>query len=208
MILSPMLLRVVAIIVSAVFFLAIWFTTGSFDATFLRFFSVAVLVCTVLLFVWDRVLWKLRLAQSIPSVARDIGGTWEALLESLWINPDTGVPLEPKVVYVVVRQTSSQATVTLISNESKSKSSIARLVKEDGSWTLHYLYTNEPMMDFRQKSPIHHGSGVLAVVGTPAKRVAGSYWTDRNSRGKLTLTRRSKKLAEDFDECVAIFSAY
>jgi hypothetical protein len=101
---------------------------------------------------------------------------------------------------MVIRQTSSTASVTLISDESKSKSSLARVVKEDGSWLLHYVYTNEPRLEVRGRSPIHHGSAVLSVTGAPAKRLEGGYWTDRDSKGQLKLTKRSKKLAEDFEE--------
>ncbi|WP_374953338.1 hypothetical protein [Rathayibacter sp. AY1A3] len=203
---NGILLRVIIIIVSAVFVAAVWFTTGRFEPTFLQFFSIAVLACSVLLFVWDRWAWKLRLAQAIPGVTRNIDGTWEATLESLWIDALTGESPDPKTVYVVIRQTSTSATVALISNESKSKSSIARVVREDGSWLLHYLYTNEPQMGLREKSPIHHGSGVLAIVGSPAKRIIGSYWTDRNSKGKLSLTRRKTTHAEDFEQGVELFS--
>ncbi|MBO0983655.1 hypothetical protein [Rathayibacter sp. SD072] len=207
MMVNGILLRVIIIIVSTVFVAAVWVTTGKFEPSFLQFFSIAVLVCSVLLFVWDRWAWKLKLAQAIPGVSRNIDGTWEATLESLWIDPMTGESPDPKTVYVVIKQTSTSATVALISNESKSKSSIARLVREDGSWLLHYLYTNEPDMGLRERSPIHHGSGVLAVVGSPAKRIVGSYWTDRDSKGKLSLQRRKATHAEDFEEGVELFSA-
>lgn len=203
---SGVLLRVIAVIISAVFVVAVWVSTGSMEASFLRFFSIAVLVCSALLFVWDRWIWKLRIVQSIPGVTRDVSGTWEATLESLWIDPTTRTSPEPKVVYIVIRQTSSSASVALISNESKSKSSLARVVQEDGTWLLHYLYTNEPLVQLRHRSPIHHGSGVLSIVGSPAKRIAGSYWTDRDSKGRLTLNRRSRKHAEDYEEGIEFFS--
>jgi len=203
---NGILLRVIAVIISAVFVVAVWITTGKFEPSFLQFFSIAVLVCTVLLFVWDRWAWKLPPFQKIPAVTRDISGTWETTLESLWIDPETGKSPDPKIVYLVIRQTSSNATVTLISNESTSKSSLARLVQEDGSWLLHYLYTNEPRVDLRKRSPIHHGSGVLSIVGNPVKRITGSYWTDRDSKGKLSLLRRTTKHAEDFEEGIELFS--
>lgn len=202
---SKVLLNVIAVIISAVFVVGTWIATGSPDLGFLRFLSTAVLVCSVLLFLWDQWAWKLRPFQLLPGVSRDISGTWETTLESLWVDPTTLTPPSAKTVYIVIRQTSSNVTITLISDESKSKSSLARVIKEDGSWLLHYVYTNEPQVDFRAHSPIHHGSGVLAIVGNPAKRITGSYWTDRDSKGKLSLLRRSKRLAEDSDEGVEIF---
>lgn len=194
------LIRVIVVVVTVIFVIGSWVTTGSPETSFIRFFSIAVLICTVLLFVWDKWIWKWKLVQWIPGVSRNLSGTWAATLESLWIDPSTGTSSPAKTVYVVVRQTSSTASVTLISDESTSKSSVARVVEEDGSWVLYYLYTNKPRLGVRGRSAIHHGSAVLYATGSPAKRLEGSYWSDRDSKGQLKLTKRSKKLAEDFEE--------
>ncbi len=197
---SGILIRAIVVIVSIVFVAGSWITTGAPNTSLLSFFSIAVLVCTILLLAWDRWIWKWTISQAIPGVSRDLSGTWQAQLKSFWIDPTTGKSPAPKTVYMVIRQTSSTASVTLISDESKSKSSLARVVKEDGSWLLHYVYTNEPRLEVRGHSPIHHGSAVLSVTGSPAKRLEGGYWTDRDSKGQLKLTKRSKKMAEDYEE--------
>jgi hypothetical protein len=202
---KPILLRTIVIAVLLVFMVGSWITTGAPNTSLLSFFSAAVFVCTLVLFAWDRWLWKLRLIQATTGVTRDLSGTWEATLESLWIDPATGTKPEPKTVYVVIRQTSSRATVTLISDESKSKSSIARVIKEDDSWLLHYVYSNEPRLELRARSPIHHGSGVLSAVGNPVERISGGYWTDRDSKGSLRLKRRSRHLIEDFEGGQSLF---
>ncbi|WP_146362261.1 hypothetical protein [Arthrobacter yangruifuii] len=194
------LIRVIAVIISAVFVIGSWVTTGSPETSFLRFFSIAVLTCTILLFVWDKWIWKWKLVQWIPGVSRNLSGTWAATLESFWTDPSTGTSSPAKTVYVVIRQTSSTASVTLISDESTSKSSVARVAEEDGSWVLYYLYTNKPRLEVRRRSAIHHGSAVLSATGSPAKRLEGGYWSDRDSKGQLKLTKRSKKLADDFEE--------
>ena len=205
MMVGKSLLTAIAVIISAVFVAGSWITNGTPSTDFLRFFSAAIFICSLLLILWDQWAWKLRPFQLLPSVPRDVSGTWETTLTSLWIDPHTLKSPKPKTVYLVIRQTSSIASVTLISNESKSKSSIARVIKEDGSWLIHYVYTNEPQVDLRARSSIHHGSGVLSIVGSPVQRVAGSYWTDRNSKGKLNLNRRSRSYAEDFEGASQIF---
>lgn len=197
---SIILVRAIVIIVSMVFVIGSWVTTGAPNTSPLSFFSVAVFACTILLLLWDNWVWKWKVVQAIPGVNRDLSGTWRARLESFWIDPTTGKTPAPKTVYVAIRQTSSKVSVTLISDESKSKSSLARVVKEDGSWLLHYVYANESRLEIRGRSPIHHGSAVLSVTGSPAKRLEGGYWTDRGSKGQLKLTKRSKKIAEDFEE--------
>jgi len=200
-------LRIVAILISAVFVAGVWISTDQPDFSFLRFYSVAVLVVTIALAIWDKWLWRSRLAQKLSSVSRDVSGTWEARLESLWIDPATQERPPIKTVYLVIRQTSTGASVTLISDESKSRSSNARVIQEDGSWLIHYIYTNEPDVSVLKQSPIHHGSGVLAITGNPAKRVSGTYWTDRDSKGKLTTQRRSKRLGEDLRDCAELFGS-
>ncbi|WP_373084164.1 hypothetical protein [Sneathiella sp.] len=200
------LIRVISVLVSAVFVVGSWATTGSADISILRNLSIAVLVVTIALAVWNKWVWRTRLAQMLPGVTRDVSGTWEAQLESLWIDPVNKKAPPIKTVYVVIRQTSTHASITLISDESKSKSSMARVVQEDGTWLLHYMYTNEPDVALPKRSPSHHGSGVLTVIGNPAKRVSGTYWTDRDSKGKLTLDRRTRKLGEDFRDCTELIA--
>lgn len=202
---SRILVRAIAFIVAAVFLIGSWIETGSPSIGFLRLFSVAVFVVTVLLLVWDHWLWRTKLLQKIPSVPRNIRGTWKGKLESLWVDPKSGLSPAPKTVYVVIKQTSSEITVKLISDESVSESSVAKLKQENGSWVLHYIYTNESKMQLRRASPIHHGSGVYVVSGRPAKRLEGNYWTDRDSKGHLTLSEKVSCLADDFVEAEALF---
>jgi hypothetical protein len=198
---------VIVIIVAGVFVVGSWITTGAPDTSLLSFFSAAVFVATIALLAWDRWLWKVQVIQSTTGVPRDLSGTWEATLESFWTDPKTGQSPPPKTVYVVIRQTSSKASVTLISDESRSKSSIARVIKEDDSWILHYIYSNEPRLELRERSPIHHGSGVLSAVGNPVVRLSGGYWTDRDSKGNLSLNRRMKLIVEDFEGGQAAFAS-
>lgn len=202
---NAIVVRVVAVIVSAVFVLSSWLTTGTPDTAFLRYFSLAVLASTLSLVAWEKWLWKTSLAQRLPAVPTDVSGTWETRLESLWIDPSTGVPAPPKNVYIVIRQTFATASVRLISDESDSASSLARVVQENESWIVHYIYTNEPRAAVRNRSAIHHGSGLLKVVGRPAERIHGTYWTDRESKGELRLGRRRSKIVEDFAGAESLF---
>lgn len=202
---SRFLIHTIVVIVSGVLMLGSWIQTGSPTTSFLSFFSSAVVAVTILLWAWEQWFWRIKPVQWMPAVPRDIRGTWKGHLESLWNDPVTNEPPEPKTVYLVVRQTYSEISVTLISNESMSESSIARLARENGSWVLHYMYTNKSELDIRQKSPIHHGSSVYTVSGKPAKRLKGNYWTDRDSKGRLTLSERSKRLADDYEGAEELF---
>lgn len=202
---SGITIRFIAVIVSATYALGIWLSTGTADFGFLKFFSAAVFVATLAWSVWDRWGWKWPVAQRISKTPRDISGTWQSTLDSAWVNPETHERPAPKTVYVVVRQTSSSVIVTLVSDESRSQSTTARVVLENDSWLLHYLYTNEPTKPYRKRSPIHHGCGVLEIVGSPVQRLTGAYWTDRDSSGTLALTSRVKEYGGDFEQCEELF---
>ena len=202
---NPLAIRIVAIVVSIVFTIASWMSTGNPDAIFLRFFSLAVFVATLAFTVWEKWAWKTRPAQLLATVPTNVNGTWRCTLTSSWVDPVTGQGIEPKKVYLVVRQSFSSATITLISDQSRSRSSLARSVREDDSWVLHYMYTNDPGFSVRDRSPIHHGSGIVQVIGRPSFRLIGHYWTDRKTRGDLVSDDYSRRHAEDYASASGLF---
>ncbi|MCP3797961.1 hypothetical protein NLX83_01690 [Allokutzneria sp. A3M-2-11 16] len=199
------LTRVVIGVAVLVFFVGTWLQGGKPDFGWLKFFSAAVLAATVLLTVWDLWLWRTRIAQIIPGVPRSLRGTWRGTLTSFWVNPETGERVPPKTVYLVVRQRITRISVTLLTNESRSTSSLAELSEVDGICELVYLYINRPEARFEHRSRMHHGSTVLSVSGSPAKRLKGKYWTDRDSKGELDFAEWNKTLVDDFEEGVTLF---
>ncbi|WP_438817412.1 hypothetical protein [Streptomyces fildesensis] len=139
-------------------------------------------------------------------VPRSVRGTWKGTLTSFWIDAENGNIPPPKTVYLVVQQTASRISVKLMTDESKSTSALANVEEADGSVRLTYMYLNRPDMRVEHRSRIHHGSTVLDVSGSPARRLKGRYWTDRDSRGELDFEERStQKLADDFAEAIELF---
>lgn len=182
-----------------------WINSGALDLTAAKYLSATVLIATVLFALWDLLLWRSRWAQLIPNVPLCVRGTWKGTLESSW-EDSAGQRIAPKEAYLVVRQTSDQINVTLLTNESRSESSLAAVSKSEGQSILHYLFFNKPKMKHESISRMHHGSTMLDISGKPARRLAGRYWTDRDTRGELDLDRRSPKIADDFEEAVSLFS--
>jgi hypothetical protein len=155
---------------------------------------------------WEHWLWRLRVTQSVNRVPPNINGTWKCKLQSSYRDPVTDQVIEERVVFLVIRQSFSTVRVTLLSSESDSKSMLARLGEENGTWVLHYIYTNTPEYSVRDRSDIHHGSGVLKVVGRPSIRLTGGYWTDRQTRGDITSVGRDLGHADDYREAAKPFS--
>jgi hypothetical protein len=199
-------IRLVAAVVVIVLAAGTWITSGKVDTGWMRYFSAAVLIATLILAAWDLWLWRLGLVQRIPGVPRCVRGTWQGTLTSFWIDPATGTSPQPKTVYLVVHQTATLVTVKLFTNESRSTSTLAAVSAVDSAWTLAYLYLNRPDMHAEPHSRMHHGSTVFDVSGRPAMRLTGRYWTDRDSKGQLEFTRHQHKLADDFLEAATYFA--
>lgn len=196
--------KVVAAVVLSVFSLGTWVTSGKLDVTWLEWFSAAVFAATALLAAWDLFLWRLPLIQKVRGVPKNLRGTWKGEIESLW-RDQSGVAPPPIEAYLVIRQTSTTLNVVLLTEESRSVSTLARVSAPDGTTVLDYLYLNRPRTSVQHRSAMHHGSVVIDVAGTPAHRMTGRYWTDRDSRGELRFDERSTHVADDFKDAKSIF---
>jgi hypothetical protein len=202
---SGSLVRLVATVVVIVFAVGIWGTGGKPTLEWLHFFSAAVLISTGLMWLWETILWKLPMAQRYRAVPRDVGGTWKGTLESFWKDPATGAMAAPKPAYLVVRQTASTVSVVLLTDESRSVSSLAAVSNHSDLGSLDYLYLNRPDSRLEDRSRIHHGSTTLDITGRPATRLRGHYWTDRESKGELDFAQRTKRAADDFTQASTFF---
>lgn len=197
--------QLVAVIVVLVFAVGILLTGGSPSPSWLRFYSYAVSAALLVLLIWNRWLWRLKAVQKISAVPRDLTGTWRGTLTSQWVAPTTGSPPPPKTAFLVVRQTWSSVSATMLTDEMRSHSSLAKVSPGDGISQLDYMYLSSPDSGVEHRSRMHHGSTSLAVTGNPAARLRGRYWTDRDSRGELDFTQRVAGRADDFESASQLF---
>lgn len=200
------LVRVVVGVIVIILVVQNWLQSGQFNFGPSKIFSTAVLVATLVLALWESWLWRLPLTQRIPGTPPCVRGTWRGVLTTFWVDPNTGKRPDPKTVYLVIRQSASELSVKLLTNESRSASSFASVRLDDGSYELLYLYLNRPDSRYESRSRMHHGSTALDLSGTPVKRLKGRYWTDRDTRGELDFTERSKKIVDDFEEASGLFT--
>jgi len=199
------LVQVIAGVVVLIFAVGILLSGGHADLAWLRFYSIAVTGAVVVLALWDRWLWRLKVVQSGKSIPRDLRGTWKGTLTSFWLDPNTGQGPAPKPAYIVIRQTWSSVSVTMLTDESRSHSSLGKVSSGDGVSSLDYMYLNRPDNRVEHRSRMHHGSTSLDITGNPVTRLRGRYWTDRDSRGELDFTQRVAALAEDYDSATNLF---
>lgn len=151
--------------------------------------------------------WGWRLPLLHPHVVGQpiILGTWRGDLESLWENEAHQRP-PIKTAYLTIRQTLTTVEVRLLSDESASDQ-MAGAVKRlpNRIWVVSYTYSNTPDIDRRKGSPPHLGGALLKIYGDPAARLEGEYWTDRDSKGKLTMTAHVPAIAQSFREAQSLF---
>ena len=167
---------VIVAIVILVFAVGIWTSGGTLQSDWLNFYSAAVTVLIILFAVWEYWFWRLPLVQRMPGVPRDIRGTWKGELETFW-KDETGASPTRKAAYLVVRQSASRVSAVLLTDESRSASSLATVSSDGTTVSLDYMYLNWPDVRVEEKSRMHHGSASLVVSGTPANRLRGRYWT-------------------------------
>lgn len=204
---SRVWIQVVVLTVAVVFTAGLWLTGGHPQLAWLRFFSAAVTAAVLIAGIWDHWLWRLPWVQRTHRVPRNVRGTWRGTLDSKWINPETGAGIPAKPAFLVVRQTASQTSATLLTDESRSTSDLSQVVGGDGAASLVYMYLNTPNNRIQDRSRIHHGSTSLAITGVPATRLHGHYWTDRDTRGDLDFKDRRKSSVEDYEQAVALFTS-
>jgi SMODS-associating 2TM, beta-strand rich effector domain len=158
--------------------------------------------------IFERWLWRWPLLHLIGLNATPVViGTWRGDLESFWEDPVTKARPPIKTVYLTIRQTATTVTARLVTNESASEQIAGLVTKgESGYPAISYNYRNEPDLKFRENnvSPIHYGGAIIEIVGDPATRLKGRYWTDRSSRGEFTFGQHSPEIAQSFEEAEAM----
>ena len=200
------LVHVVAFVVVGVFALGIWSTEGSFQPSWLRFYSAAVLTALLVVALWDYVLWRVPWAQRVPwyhGICEGRGAGRSVRCGRT--QPRSSLP-RPRTVYLVIRQTAFRTSVLLLTDESRSTSSMAQVSNDGTTVSLDYMYLSFPDSRLEERSRIHHGSTSFVVAGLPATRLRGRYWTNRDSRGELDFSDRVNTLADDFEAAQCLFS--
>lgn len=167
-------------------------------------FTITVAALSAACFAYDRWIWKWPLVRPWFSHVPDLNGTWKVTLQSDWINPQTGQGIGPIECIMTIRQTYSQLSARLFTAESSSYAVSQKIVRQnDGVYQLFATYRNMPDIALRGKrSEIHFGAFVLEVRGEPPVSLVGHYWTDRGTKGSLTLTDRIPKLLTTYQEGV------
>lgn len=171
-------------------------------------FSAVVTSLVIILWLFDKWLWKwspLHLLFSGPTI---LEGTWQGTLRTTWVDQSTGKSPPDKTVYLLITQQWSAIHLRLMTDQGGSISILAReYPANDGLKQILCLYENTPKAENRgqSKNSRHYGGMILQVQGEPAKKLEGHYWTDKNpsTSGYLSFSARSKARHTSFEEASA-----
>lgn len=134
----------------------------------------AILFTTVLMFVYERWIWKFINVMRIPVLAHKYTG-------KIIFSKDG--KKEEREAELNINQTLLSVRVRFKTNESRSHSIHSVIDESNGYPQLLYYYLNEPDSNLRDVSPIHYGHASLDLSNP--KKLEGSYFTDRNTRGTI-----------------------
>jgi len=188
----------------AVWLFALWIQgMPVLSADFLKPFGIVVGAIVIVVTVFNKYLWSLRIFRGWYVKRPDLRGTWKVELKSSWVNPETGTIIDPIYGYAVIRQSLTSLSFRLITKESRSvlvAHSIDQQEDED-LFKLVGVYRNEPKIELQGvRSEIHHGSFALEIHGTPVYELQGHYWTDRGTKGGMKLSGKVSKLYDTYEQ--------
>lgn len=147
-------------------------------------------------FAWEvfkKWLWKLPFLQGWLVKIPNLNGEWSGKLRSTWIDPNTHQATAPISTQATIKQTLTDITIDLVTNEMESRSVLADVScdVQRGIAEVKYIYLSEPEATVKERSAIHYGAAKL-VVKRPKTglQLKGEYWTGRKTTGTILLKRK------------------
>ena len=146
--------------------------------------------------------WRLKIFRNWLVLIPDLNGTWKGILQTEWKNPETGETPGPIEAYLVIKQTLNSISCVQMTKESKSwsRSSAINIDSDNQLKTINFIYSNKPRISFHYRSKDHDGACSLEIISGPPKKLKGSYWTNRNTKGEMKFTFKSTSRREEFED--------
>lgn len=181
--------RLTAAIVGAAYAAALYVSGVHIQAGAKQALSYLPTALAFLAALWDIWLWRLPVLQSLAKRPW-MGGIWSATLTptAASVIPKGGNrgPIE---AYVIIKQTFWSIGVRQYTAESRSYSCATMWTEATGGpdQTLTYTYANRPRQELERRSRPHLGTAALDVVSLRPSTITGDYFTDRYTKGDMTL---------------------
>ena len=145
--------------------------------------------------------WRWRIFKDWLVPFPDLDGTWQGSIQTTWKDPNGNVP-GPIPVILTIKQSFGRVSCVMRTAEMSSWSFLADfwLDTDEQIRKLGYSYTSSPELKVQDRSAAHDGTMVLEIIGDPATKLKGIYWTTRKTTGGVVLTKRCKQRLDDFPD--------
>jgi hypothetical protein len=94
--------------------------------------------------------------------------------------------------YIAVRQTYSTLSVDMLFDISTSQSQSADIRSHNGRQSVWWSYLSLAGTLHQAGNPPHRGGAQLVVSLKPETSLAGDYWTERKTKGRITTSGRHR----------------
>lgn len=176
-------------------------------------FSTVVAFLGLVALAVEHFLWRQRWLHGWLFCRPDLRGTWLVELQSSHLDQSTGNRIPSVICYMGVTQTFSKLHLHLMTKESESwliAHAVNKSPGEDG-YQVFGVYSNKPDVHLRAiRSEIHFGAVVLDTHGPQKIRpetLSGEYFTDRLTKGSLSLSRRIPAHKTRYRDAVLAFES-
>lgn len=141
----------------------------------------AISVAVILMFFYEKVLWKYNPLEKIPKLDKEYNG----IIEYCY-NGENG----KKESDIYVKQSLLSVSIKIKTDEINSNSISADFILENNSYVLYYTYITSPKSKVGNKNPIQYGSCRLILDDN--KELRGTYWTSSQTIGDMYLHKKIK----------------
>jgi hypothetical protein len=157
---------------------------------------------TVIISIFVKWGWKLKLFRGWLVPFPNLNGSWEGKIYSNWESPVTGKRVASIPVILNIKQSFFQVSCIMMTGEMESSSCTANICIDANKQLkqIEYSYNSIPRSSLDKRSTPHKGLATLKIIEKPNKKLVGSYFTARLTKGEISLCYYSKELLEELPE--------
>lgn len=150
----------------------------------------------IMIWIFTKWGWKWGLFQGWLVPFPNLNGIWEGEIQSTWVDPQTGRPSNPIAALLTIKQSFLNISCVMRTTEmvSYSYAEDFRIDEERQIKQLVYSYLSSPKLTISDRSSLHEGTIVFNIMGNPANKLDGHYWTSRKTTGEIVLSFKQNKL--------------
>lgn len=151
-------------------------------------FSKAVTVDGVVVFVFAKWIWKLRIFRHWLVLTPNLNGTWRGEIRSTWEDPVTKKRPAAIPSVLTIKQSLFTLSCVIRTEEMTSRSFSAAFVinDEEQREEICYSYSSVPNQTVIERSRQHAGTALLEIdESRNPQTLCGHYWSDRKTTGQL-----------------------